>query len=219
MNSKIYTVLVVAVVTIVACAKKQAVAPSADTPTINGVTYPTTKIGSQLWTTVNYNGPGGVNYGNSQTNSVTYGKLYTFAEAQAVSLPAGWRVPSFTDWNKLIISLGGTGVNNIGKSNLSKNAIQSLMATDSWRNGSGSNTASFKAYPAGVCSDVNRPTLPEFIDQGYVAVFKGSTQYLNSQNVNFYIRQDSTNYDLSAGLGTYLLHDKSRASLRFVKDN
>jgi uncharacterized protein (TIGR02145 family) len=53
-----------------------------------------------------YNGPGGVNYNNDATNNAADGKLYTVAEAKAISLPAGWRLPAGNDFASLLNVIG-----------------------------------------------------------------------------------------------------------------
>lgn len=101
--------------------------------TINGTNYGTVVIGGQTWTAVNYNGPGGVNYGNSSTNSSSLGKLYTFDEAEAVVLPAGWRVPTQDDFQTLEFQEDG----------------KALMSKTSWTIGGGNDSSGFSAKPAG----------------------------------------------------------------------
>lgn len=101
--------------------------------TINGINYGTVVIRGQTWTAVNYNGPGGVNYGNSSTNNSMLGKLYTFDEAEAVVLPAGWRLPTTDDFETL--ESAGDG--------------KSLMSKTSWTIGGGNDSTGFSAKPAG----------------------------------------------------------------------
>ena len=218
MNFKISKVFfIVAVIVLGACSKKQTTVPSPDVPTINGVAYPTVKIGSQRWTTINYNGPGGVNYERSEANSAVYGKFYTRNEAVAISLPPGWRIPTFTDWNKLISTLGGTPLeNNIRNSNLPATVVKSLMSNADWSD-NGTNSSSFNAYPAGVYGDKDSPAVPQFTEKGSMADFISSSVYFNGETVNFFIRTEF-DHTLTSGFGGYLISDKAAASIRFVKD-
>ncbi|MDB5154527.1 MAG: hypothetical protein JWR54_3278 [Mucilaginibacter sp.] len=73
-----------------ACSKKStpALNPLASV-TISGKAYGTIIIGSQTWTTQNYDGPGGV--ANAQESSV--GKFYLSSELSSIELPTGWRIP------------------------------------------------------------------------------------------------------------------------------
>jgi len=118
------------------------------TVTINGIDYSTVVIGTQTWTTINYNGTGGANFNNSSTNNPVYGKFYTLTEANAVQLPTGWRVPTNVDIAKLVTYLGGTA-NTQGNIIGDATAATKWMSKDSWTNGSGTKTTGFNAYPGG----------------------------------------------------------------------
>lgn len=59
---------------------------------INDTNYATVKIGTQ--TSVNYNGPGGENYNRNLDNDPVTGKFYSLTQAMAITLPAGWRLPT-----------------------------------------------------------------------------------------------------------------------------
>lgn len=114
------------------CTKKDDPKPEESKPVeIGGTSYSTVKIGSQTWTTVNYNGSGGINYGGDP-NNVEVGKLYSYPEAVAITgLPDGWRVPAEADVKKLMATIGTqTDIDNtlyINEANCRK-----LIATSGW---------------------------------------------------------------------------------------
>ena len=72
----------------------------------DGKVYPTILVNGTLWMTKNldWNGSGSYAYNNDGSNESQYGRLYTLAAAQQV--PVGWRLPSQSDWNKLISAEG-----------------------------------------------------------------------------------------------------------------
>jgi uncharacterized protein (TIGR02145 family) len=169
--SKILILLLTATITI-SCKKKPQLEEPVPTATINGSSYRTVKIGTQLWTAVNYNGPGGVNYNNA-TNDPAYGKLYTRVEAQSLSLPNGWRLPSKADFEKLINSFPHKQQN--GYLQLQTDARVQLMATTSWRDKNGNNSSGFNATGAGI----------GYVDSGNenTSRFRGlETQFISSSS-------------------------------------
>ncbi|MBB5397433.1 FISUMP domain-containing protein [Mucilaginibacter sp. AK015] len=120
--------------------------------TISGTSYPTVVIGRQEWTTVNYNGPGGLQ-GEFFGPDDNFNKFYTVEEAIKIRLPSGWRVPTKDDFNTLIghfSSAKDKDGNFVGDINVAK----ALMSTDGWDNtgqeeNRGTNSSGFNAYPAG----------------------------------------------------------------------
>jgi len=102
---------------------------------IDGNEYPVIEIGNQCWTKenlkttkysdgslipnitvdatwANLNTPAWCNYNNSPTNDAIYGKLYNWysvADPRNIC-PAGWHVPSDTEWTTLTDYLGGESV-------------------------------------------------------------------------------------------------------------
>lgn len=80
-----------------------------------GQTYPVVFINNQNWLAGNYNynsGNGCVSYNNNGGYRTQYGMLYTEATAQA-NVPAGWRLPTQTDWQNLFTALGATAYQNL----------------------------------------------------------------------------------------------------------
>lgn len=66
-------------------------------------------VGSQLWMTrnLNWDAPSGdYCYNDDATKCTQYGKLYTWSTA-STACPNGWRLPTETDFNTLITTLGG----------------------------------------------------------------------------------------------------------------
>jgi len=122
---------------------------------IDGNTYQTVQIGSQLWMSENLKvihfsngdtipqetqtafGPAWMYYGNNATNDVIYGKLYTgYTALDSRNIcPTGWHVPNNSDWNTLISFLGQT---DAGKKMKSNNA---------W---DGTNESGFNGLPGGL---------------------------------------------------------------------
>lgn len=76
----------------------------------DGKVYKTVKIGNQAWMAENlkYNSNSGSwCYNNKGINCSRYGKLYDWQTAQNVC-PSGWRLPSKSDFEKLLTSVGGS---------------------------------------------------------------------------------------------------------------
>jgi uncharacterized protein (TIGR02145 family) len=205
------------------CSKKSNPAPQqpSNTVTINGTTYSTVVIGNQSWTTVNYNGTGGINYNNSSTNNSTYGKLYTLAEAKAISLPSGWRLPTEADATTLLTYLGATGNSNIGIDGDSTVAIK-LKSKSAWTLTQGNNNSGFNAYPAGDENNGTYELLGEVTEFWTSSVDSYNDQYIfgiyndSEANGNYapIIKNDTgMDYIPTGNVSTF------RMSLRFVKDN
>ncbi len=203
---------------------------------INGTVYPTTVIGNQTWTTVNYNGNGGVNY-NDGANDPTVGKLYSFPELKAlINLPTGWRVPTEVDV-KALMSTVGTKLDG-DDSYTDAIASQKLMSKIGWSNAllTGNNSTGLNLVPTGDCF-VSSVTIKNYSDKGVKASFWTSTTIkytpieTNSYPLLFEVSTDSyDNHDEPAGLrgaiySTTASNDgittfpAEKRSIRFVKDN
>jgi uncharacterized protein (TIGR02145 family) len=208
MKKLLYFTLVICL-TLSACSKKSDVKPN--TVSINGAVYSTVVIGTQTWTTTNYNGPGGQDQSPSPFSS---GKFYTFAEAQAIPLPKGWRVPTGADFDNLAILAGATKDSGGGVDYRSIN-ISKLISTNSWPLGLGTDSLGFNALPAGYT-----PAPGVFGDQGTLAWFWSSTTDHNQYELIFQIVQQSVQNSGAgvAGIGPDF-GSGIAASVRFVKDN
>ncbi|GBU23386.1 hypothetical protein R80B4_03303 [Fibrobacteres bacterium R8-0-B4] len=110
----------------------------------DGVVYRTVKIGSQVWMAENlcYKVDGSWCYGDDEANVKKYGRLYTWSAAKA-ACPAGWRLPARQDWDRLVITVGGSGT-----------AGKKLKAASGWkctinRDGDGTDRYGFSALPGG----------------------------------------------------------------------
>lgn len=111
---------------------------------IHGTDYPTRTFGAQTWTTKNYAGPGGVAY-DASNSKPEYGKYYTLEEVEAITLPAGWRIPTEEDYRILAQTQGIAIPSNTGDTE----KIKSLTSTQHWNHAAGTNTSGFNAYPTG----------------------------------------------------------------------
>ena len=141
----------------------------------NGYNYATVAIGSQCWlaqslrsysysdgTTIS-----GYYYANnSSTNWVNNGRLYTWAAAMRGTssstgsvqgvCPSGWHVPTMTEYNTMVSTLGG---NSATYCSSSSNVAKALASTSGWETStttcavgntqSSNNASGFNAYPAG----------------------------------------------------------------------
>jgi len=178
--------------------------------TINGTSYPTVKIGSQTWTSVNYNGPGGMNY-NGTANDPVYGKLYTYTEAEAISLPAGWHLSTESDFTTLFSALGvapaPTGQNFYL---LPISLGQQLMSTTTWYNPIGNNNTGFNAVAAGIA-------IGGFANyKQFIAEFLTSSKFPNGNNVSFAIDEHIS--PTVVYLNSLAATDVDGGSVRFVKN-
>ena len=191
------------------CSKKSKTDPQpTDQVTISGTAYATVKIGTQTWTAVNHNGAGGVNYNGSITNDATSGKLYTIAEAKAIVLPSGWRLPTAADFTKLYTSQGSDA--------------KKLMAKTSWAINKGTNSSGFNALAVGYFEINSTPT---YQGKGTDAVFITSSllEGYNGIPACFAVGFDddtvNDNTTISGVLSDYIVAASDKGSIRFVRDN
>jgi len=157
-----------------------------------GHIYPTLFINDQTWLAANYDfaaSSGSVPYNNNDGYREQYGLLYTFAAAQAIT-PAGWRIPTQSDWQNLINSVG-------------QDAFKALMA-----NGS----TNFNAQAGGMCDNLGNFS---GMTPPLVGYYWTSTQDSSSSGdyffAQFYVSHQSVNADNSTGSNNFL-------SLRYVKN-
>ena len=103
----------------------------------DGNSYPTVKIGNQVWMAknLNVNVPGSMCYENDPANCEKYGRLYTWKAAMK-ACPIGWHLPSKEEFETLLINVGFSG----------KERGENLRAA-SWENGA--DKFGFSALPAG----------------------------------------------------------------------
>jgi uncharacterized protein (TIGR02145 family) len=73
---------------------------------VNG--YKSIIVGEQTWMAYNYLDAtaGSYCYGEKTIDCYNYGRLYTY-DAALKACPAGWHIPTYDDWDKLINYLGG----------------------------------------------------------------------------------------------------------------
>ena len=106
----------------------------------DGKTYRIVTIGEQVWMAenLNYKTENSDCFGKKLGNCLKYGQHYTWDDAQ-MACPAGWHLPTLTEWNILINAVGGLSV-----------AGKVLKAQMGWSNGGdGTNDFGFTAFPAG----------------------------------------------------------------------
>jgi len=106
------------------------------------------------------------NYDNSTTNATTYGRLYNwFAVNDSRKIaPAGWHIPSDTEWATLFTYLGGESV----ASGKLKEAGLTHWITP---NTGAANTIGFTALPGG-----GRSSVGVFANLGYYGFWWSSTE-------------------------------------------
>jgi len=178
--------------------------------TISGIAYPVVQIGSQSWTSVNYNGPDGLfNTGNA-VQSLRNGKLYTPSEASQITLPTGWHIPTYDDYLSLLITRGATK-NSDGSYSANLAVAQSLMDESNWSEGGGNNYSKFTALPTGFYH------LGQLYGTGNGASFLLSALPGTPPDQAFTIGPGANGQPFIY-LGVILL-DEDRCSIRFVKNN
>jgi uncharacterized protein (TIGR02145 family) len=210
--------------------------------TVNGTVYGTTLIGNQTWTTVNYNGSGGVNY-NDGANDPRLGKLYSYPEVKAITnLPTGWKLPTEADV-KTLMAFVGTKLDG-AKLYTDATASQKLMATTGWTNALliGNNSTGLNLTPTGDLF-ASSATRKDYSNKGISASFWTSTTIQQPIGLNngiityaFYpllFEVSTSSYDstdqpfglkgeiyntTASGDGTNTFPSEKR-SIRFVKDN
>jgi uncharacterized protein (TIGR02145 family) len=197
---------------------------------IDGNTYNTVQIGTQVWMSENlktsrYRNGGSIPYvvGNSDwqalttgawsyydhdaSNNAVYGKLYNWYSTQGDTLcPTGWGVPTDTAWTTLTTYLGGESVAG-GK--------MKSTGTDYWNdpNTGATNESGFSALPGGY-----RYHVGSFNNIRYSAFFWSATEdYFNYAWFRSLDGSNGSVYRTSYGRGGDI-YKSSGASVRCLKD-
>jgi uncharacterized protein (TIGR02145 family) len=198
---------------------------------IDGNTYHPIEIGTQIWLKENLNvtrysdgdqiqnvtdhalwfnlATGAyANYNNDENSAMIYGRLYNFFAAAGSKkiCPDGWHVPSESDWNTLIIYLGGEAI-----------AGGKMKATGTIENGDGlwlspnsfaSNASGFTGLPGGY-----RIITYDFASVGSLGNFWSSTEHRDSN----YGKQVNLFYNNSMADLSYNTK-QTGLSIRCIKD-
>ena len=129
MNTKSFlmTVLILAIAIISQAQKTGSITDARDNST-----YMTVQVGTQTWMAenLNFNTKNSWCYNDSITNCQTYGKLYSWPDAQKACL-SGWHLPSDEEWTTLITYLGGECAAGGKLKTTFKWAVPNYGATDS----------------------------------------------------------------------------------------
>ena len=162
---------------------------------INGTIYSTVVIGKKTWTSVNYNGNGGMV--NTKANNQKYGKHYTLKEALAIELPVGWRLPSESDFVDLMRNYDGSyGYSDTATPYTNDFHVIELMSKETWVNSGNkylpTNRSGFNALAGGTYN----VTFKYFVQEEYETGF-WSTPYSRP----FMITNQFKN-----GIGTYIFY-------------
>jgi uncharacterized protein (TIGR02145 family) len=205
---RVLLLLFIPAIILTGCSKKTDNSQSAISFTIGGKSYGTVKIGSQTWTSENYNGSGGLSYNNDAANDAAYGKLYTYSEAAAIKLPSGWRLPTRSDFETLLITMGATQSN--GYYTLSDISALKLMSKTTWIFANGTNTSGFNAVASGFWYN-------SFRNLGNMTNLLTSSLFPNGERVSLEILQ--TQYQVLIDLNAVIPNETDRGSVRFVRDN
>ena len=130
----------------------------------DGQTYPTVKIGNQVWMAKNLNyatNSGSWCYDNQSSNCDIYGRLYDWNTAKQVC-PRGWHLPSDEEWKTMEEFLSGSVGGKLKETGNSH-----------WRspNTGATNSSGFAALPGGCRDDGG-----DFSYLGYYADFWSSSE-------------------------------------------
>ncbi|MCL2182308.1 MAG: fibrobacter succinogenes major paralogous domain-containing protein [Chitinispirillia bacterium] len=127
------------------------------TDTRDGETYRTVTIGDKMWMAENlkFSTPGSRCYENGVSNCAQYGRLYDWDEAMS-ACPAGWRLPSSDDWDRLAVAVGGIRSEHSDEKTVIWDwAGQKLKSRTGWKkhgnitHGIGTDEFGFSAFPGG----------------------------------------------------------------------
>ena len=174
--------------------------------------YKTIQVGSQTWMAqnLNYNSTGSSCYDGKDYNCVTYGRLYSWNEAQTVC-PEGWHLPKWQEYQTLVETAGGE-----------KAAGQKLKAADDWVEdfNTGDNEFGFTVLPGGYKrtdgykwvnfgaffqtsskNDVNGPCYAEIFENGnfYSGLCSSSDEMRSVRCVKDYNSWDFLNPNIEYG--------------------
>jgi uncharacterized protein (TIGR02145 family) len=214
--------------------------PTGNNPTdVDGNTYTTVTIGSQVWIKENLkvskyrNGdpiPTNLDntswqnsttgayaiYNNDPANNTTYGKLYNwYAVADSRNLcPTGWHVPTDGEWKTLEISLGMSAADadwSGGRGEIQNvgGKLKSTSALWAAPNTGATNESGFSGLPGGL-----RGSDGSYSDIGKVGVWWSSTEY--SAPTTAWYRFLFSDYGYSYRFGTGFKRDG--LSVRCLKD-
>ena len=157
----------------------------------DGQIYSIVKIGDQVWMAENLKyeipvaageEPKSFCYGDSESNCVTYGRLYTWDGAANIC-PKGWHLPDTTEWNKLFDAVGGKQI-----------AGKKLKAvSNEWLVNSGTDESGFGALPGGFKKTSGSVSSFDFGKYGnfWTAIPSDGT---NAYHVTVFYDKDSAKY-------------------------
>ncbi|MDR2554168.1 MAG: hypothetical protein LBC64_01960 [Fibromonadaceae bacterium] len=130
----------------------------------------TLKVKTDIWMAENlaYNAKGSRCYNDNPDNEEKYGRLYNWETAKN-SCPAGWRLPSEEDWNRLIKYAVTLEANGILEIKHYEYAGLQLKSKEGWSDffgkpiGNGADAVGFNALPGGMAS-VRNPNVLYVLD-------------------------------------------------------
>ena len=122
----------------------------------DGKSYRTVKIGGQTWMAenLNYQTTGNSRcFRNDTSNCAKYGRMYNWNDAVS-ACPAGWRLPTITDWNNLVSLVGIIdGENTVGTKLKSKTGWSGYEGIPAAGVPAGTDDFGFSALPGGFNTD------------------------------------------------------------------
>jgi clan AA aspartic protease (TIGR02281 family) len=205
-------------------ANSNKILPNNTVTDIDGIDYPTVKIGKQIWTARNLNvatfrngdaihhaqdddewrtlnnigKPAWCYFLNDESNGVKYGKLYNwYAVSDGRGLcPTGWHVPTDEEWTTLTDFLGGRTLAGI-----------KMKDNSGWKYSNGVNSHGFTGMPGGC----------RWIDGHFFNIERGAYWWSSSEGYSaqaLYIYLNCT-YD---GVFCYENNNENGFSVRCIKD-
>jgi uncharacterized protein (TIGR02145 family) len=211
----LFSLVLLATLGMVSCKKDKEELDDHTAVTIGDKVYPTTVIGNQVWMTENYSGNGGIYYQHNNAHRLEYGKYYTLAEAKAIAVPQGWRLPTKEDFKKLLETQGATWQEDGANFGITDNvgAIQKLLATTQWPDDLGTNASGFNALPNGYADEDG-----VFLVQGFTSYFWTSTTTASDNHPLFFHLVQAEGDGYAEYTDDQWPMDGVRMCVRFVKD-